>query len=550
MRRSVPVTIGCALLLGAATLVWAVFFRDSRNGASSFRLAAVERGPITSAVSTTGTLNAVITVLVSSQVSGQIKELLADFNSEVQAAQIIARIDPETFEARVHQAEAELAVAKANVTIQRAGIERAQKELANAVASLNSAKAQTEKAQVTLDNSRRNRDRRKALYQSGAVSESQTDDAQTAHDQALAQLKSADAEERAAESLVASREAALKSARAQVDYALEQVRQKDAALNQAAVDFEHTFIRSPVDGVVIERAVDVGQTVAASLQAPKLFTIAQDLRRMQVETDVDEADIGRVSVGQPATFTVDAYPGREFNGEVLQIRMAPRNVQNVVTYTVLVSADNPDKRLMPGMTANIQIITAKQPNVLKVPNAALRFRPPGEESRLQSPSGDGLGATPAPAGTNPVEERLQQWTAALSLSESQQSQARAILAHIRERIAALRRQGASPEDIRTETNALRERSRTAIAALLSPEQRERFARLSPTRTANPTSRGRVYVAAEDGRPLAVDIVLGLSDGAFTEVVSGNLKAGQTVVIGTNPAGQKPSARPPTRFGFL
>jgi HlyD family secretion protein len=550
MRRSVQVTIGCALLLGAATLVWAVYFRDSRNGASSFRLAAVERGPITSAVSTTGTLNAVITVLVSSQVSGQIKELLADFNSEVQAAQIIARIDPETFEARMRQAEAELAVAKANVTIQRAGIERAQKELANAVASLNSAKAQTEKAQVTLGNSRRNRDRRKALYQSGAVSESQTDDAQTAHDQALAQLKSAEAEERASESLVATREAALKSAKAQVDYALEQVRQKEAALNQAAIDFEHTFIRSPVDGVVIERAVDVGQTVAASLQAPKLFTIAQDLRQMQVEADVDEADIGRVSVGQPAAFTVDAYPGREFAGTVLQIRMAPRNVQNVVTYTVLVSADNPDKRLMPGMTANIQIVTAKRQNVLKVPNSALRFRPAGEEVRPQGPSGDGRVATPAAAEANPAEERLQQWTAALSLSESQQSQARTILADVRERIGALRRRGGNPEDIRTETNALRERSRSAIAALLSPEQREIFASLSPTHAANPTTRGRVYVADEDGRPTAVDIVLGLSDGTFTEVVSGNLKDGQPVVIGTSLAGQKPSARPPTRFGFL
>jgi HlyD family secretion protein len=550
MRRSVQVTIGCALLVGAAALVLAVFFRDGRNGVSSFRLATVERGPITSAVSTTGTLNAVITVLVSSQVSGQIKELLADFNSEVQAEQVIARIDPETFEARVRQADAELAVAKANVTIQHAGIERAQKELANAVASLNSAKAQTEKAQVTLDNARRNRDRRKALYQSGAVSESQTDDAQTAHDQALAQLKSGQADERAAESLVASREAALKSARAQVDYALEQVRQKEAALNQAAVDFEHTFIRSPVDGVVIERAVDVGQTVAASLQAPKLFTIAQDLRQMQVEADVDEADIGRVSVGQSAAFTVDAYPGREFNGQVLQIRMAPRNVQNVVTYTVLVSADNPDKRLMPGMTANIQIVTAQRQDVLKVPNSSLRFRPAGEEGRPQIPPGDGRVATPAAAEPNPAEERLQQWTAALGLSESQQSQARAILADVREKIDAMRRQGASPEDIRTAANTLRERSRSAIAALLSPEQRERFARLSPTHATNPTTRGRVYVADEDGRPAPVDIILGLSDGTFTEVVSGNLKAGQSVLIGTSPAGQKPSARPPTRFGFL
>jgi HlyD family secretion protein len=335
-----------------------------------------------------------------------------------------------------------------------------------------------------------------------------------------------------------------------VNYAIEQVRQKEAALNQAALDLEHTLIRSPVDGVVIERVVDVGQTVAASLQAPKLFTIAQDLREMQVETDVDEADVGRTQLGQPAVFTVDAYPGREFTGKVLQIRKAPRNVQNVVTYTVLVSADNPDKRLMPGMTANIQIITAKRNDSLKVPNSALRFRPAGEESRPQGPPGETRAANPSQAESTETSERLQQLTAALNLSDSQQSQARIILAEVREKLSSLRRQGASPDDIRSETNTLRERIRRAIAELLSPEQKEKFSRLSAAHESNPTTRGRVYVADEDGRPVAVDLILGLSDGMFTEVVSGNLKTGQQVIIGTYPAGQKPSARPPARFGFL
>ena len=403
MRRSVKVTIGCALLLGAAALVWAVFFSDSPNGASSFRLAAVERGPIISAVSTSGTLNAVITVQVGSQVSGQIKELLADFNSEVKAGLVIARIDPETFEAKVRQARAELDVARANVHIQRAGIERAQKELANAAASLNSAKARTEKARVTLVNAKRNLERRRALFQSGSVSESQIDDAQTAHDQTLAQMNSDEADERASESMVATREAALKTARAQVDYAIEQVRQKEAALYQAEVDLENTFIRSPVDGVVIERAVDIGQTVAATFQAPKLFVIAQDLRQMQVETDVDEADIGRVHVDQEAIFTVDAFAGREFHGQVLQVRKAPRVVQNVVTYTVLVSADNSDLRLLPGMTANIQIIVDERQNALKVPNAALRFKPNGEddEEHRGIPQRRGFFRRNGPAGGTP-----------------------------------------------------------------------------------------------------------------------------------------------------
>jgi HlyD family secretion protein len=546
MRRSVKVTIGCALLLGAAALVWAVFFSDNPNGASSFRLAAVERGPIISAVSTSGTLNAVITVQVGSQVSGQIKELLADFNSEVKAGLVIARIDPETFEAKVRQARAELDVARANVHIQRAGIERAQKELANAAASLNSAKARTEKARVTLVNAKRNLERRRALFQSGSVSESQIDDAQTAHDQTLAQMTSDEADERAAESMVATREAALKTARAQVDYAIEQVRQKEAALYQAEVDLENTFIRSPVDGVVIERAVDIGQTVAATFQAPKLFVIAQDLRQMQVETDVDEADIGRVHVDQEAIFTVDAFAGREFHGRVLQVRKAPRVVQNVVTYTVLVSADNSDLRLLPGMTANIQIIVDERQNALKVPNAALRFKPNGEETKS---TGASRSAAASSGETAQPEERLKQLTAALRLTESQQNQVQVILSDAREKLDALRRQAATPEEIRRETQAQRERTRNVVATLLAPEQREKYIRFAAAQEGVAPLRGKVYVAGEKDKPQPVDLVLGISDGTFTEVVSGDLNTGQQVIIGVNLTASKTSGRAAKRFAF-
>ena len=546
MRRSVKVTIGCALLLGAAALVWAVFFSDSPNGASSFRLAAVERGPIISAVSTSGTLNAVITVQVGSQVSGQIKELLADFNSEVKAGLVIARIDPETFEAKVRQARAELDVARANVHIQRAGIERAQKELANAAASLNSAKARTEKARVTLVNAKRNLERRRALFQSGSVSESQIDDAQTAHDQTLAQMTSDEADERASESMVATREAALKTARAQVDYAIEQVRQKEAALYQAEVDLENTFIRSPVDGVVIERAVDIGQTVAATFQAPKLFVIAQDLRQMQVETDVDEADIGRVHVDQEAIFTVDAFAGREFHGQVLQVRKAPRVVQNVVTYTVLVSADNSDLRLLPGMTANIQIIVDERQNALKVPNAALRFKPNGEDAKS---TGASRSAAASSGETAQPEERLKQLTAALRLTESQQNQVRVILSDAREKLDALRRQDATPEEIRRETQAQRERTRNVVATLLAPEQREKYVRFAAAQEGVAPLRGKVYVAAEKDKPQPVDLVLGISDGTFTEVVSGDLNTGQQVIIGVNLTASKTAGRAAKRFAF-
>jgi HlyD family secretion protein len=468
-------------LAAVAAVAWLVF-RDDRNAAASYRFAAVERGPLVSAVSTSGTLNAVITVQVGSQVSGQIKEMLADYNSEVKAGQVIARIDPETFEAKVSQAEAELAVSRANVGIQRAGVERADKELANAEAALNSARAQTNKARVTLENARRNMDRRLALYRSGAASESQADDARTAYNQAQAQLESAAADENAAKSQVAGRQAAVKSAHAQVDYALQQVRQKEAALQQSAVDLAHTYIRSPVDGVVIERAVDVGQTVAASLQAPKLFTIAQDLREMQVEADVDEADIGRIYVDQPAVFSVDAFPGREFRGKVLQIRKAPRIVQNVVTYTVLVSTENPDLRLLPGMTANIRVITDERSDAVKVPNAALRFRPP-------APNGGAGAAAAAPRSGSGAER------------------------------------GAAAE--RAKPEAARQGAGDPEAA--------------------PTFSGRVYVLDGKRQLVPLDVVLGISDGTFTELVRGELKPDQEVVIGLGPAGA--AARPTRRFGF-
>ncbi len=537
------------LILAAALAAGAVLLRKGGNEGASYRFASIERGPIVSSVATSGTLNAVITVQVGSQVSGQIRELLADFNSEVKAGEVIARIDPEIFQARVRQAEADLAVAKANVEIQRAGLERTRRELDNAAAGLAAAKAQAEKARVAAANSRRNLERREALFRKGAISEGQTDDVKAAADQAEAQLRSAEAEVMAAASQLAAREAAIKTAAAQVTHAIEQVAQREAALNQNAVDFDHTFIRSPVDGVVIERSVDVGQTVAASLQAPKLFTIAQDLGRMQVESDVDEADIGRVAEGQPAVFTVDSFPGREFKGQVLQIRKAPKVVQNVVTYTVVVSADNPDKRLLPGMTANIQIVVEERQDVLKAPNSALRFRPPGEETRPSSPAGGNAGATRPAGSPGQSEERLKQLTAALKLTDSQQGQIRVLFAETREKIVAMRRQGATPEEIRAETAAARENSRRAIAGLLSAEQREAYGRLAADQEAGPAARGRVYIPDEEGRPSPVEVSLGISDGTFTEIRGGGLQAAQKVFIGINPVNQKSSPSRGPRLGF-
>ncbi|PYO26765.1 MAG: efflux RND transporter periplasmic adaptor subunit, partial [Candidatus Rokuibacteriota bacterium] len=196
---------------------------------------------------------------------------------------------------------------------------------------------------------------------------------------------------------VSSAEAQLKVAQAQLDTARAQVGQSEASLRQSQLDLEHTIIRAPVEGVVVSRNVDVGQTVAASLQAPTLFTIAQDLSKMQVDTSMDEADVGRIVLGQKATFTVDAFPGRVFRGEVVQIRKAPQIVQNVVTYDVVVSAENLELKLLPGMTANVKVVTDQKADVLRIPNAALRFRPPGVESDRSAQGRPGGGGGPGAA---------------------------------------------------------------------------------------------------------------------------------------------------------
>lgn len=368
------------LLVLTAGATGTYFYTQNRGNTPKYRLARVERGPLTATVSATGTLNAVITVQVGSQISGQIKELYADFNSQVKKGQIIARIDPESFDAKVNQAKAEVEAARATVLNQQAQVERARADVENARAALAGARAQTAKAQVAVLDAKRDLDRKSDLLRKELIAQSEKDTAQATHDSALAQLEAVRAQEQALASAIRAVEAQLKVAEAQLQAALAQVKQKEAALRQAQVDLEHTVIRAPVDGVVVSRNVDVGQTVAASLQAPTLFTIAQDLTQMQVDTNVDEADIGRIRLGQRATFTVDSFPGQTFAGEVVQIRKAPLVVQNVVTYDVVVSARNSDLKLLPGMTANVRIVVDQKASVLKVPNAALRFRPQSAEA--------------------------------------------------------------------------------------------------------------------------------------------------------------------------
>jgi HlyD family secretion protein len=533
------------VLVLAAGLSGAYLYTQSGGSAPRFRTAPVTRGPVTASITTTGNLNAVITVQVGSQVSGQVRELFADFNSEVKRGQLIARIDPATFEAKLAQVRAELETAEATVLNQRAQVERARAEVDNARAALASARAQTAKSSSALLEARRDLDRKKDLFRQELIARSDLDTAQAMHDQAGAQLESGRAQEQALASAIKAAEAQLKVTEAQVKGAEAAVRQKQAALQQSQVDLEYTSIRAPVDGTVISRTVDVGQTVAASLQAPTLFTIAQDLTKMQIDTNVDEADIGRTQVGQRVTFTVDSFPTETFNGHVVQIRKASRTVQNVVTYNVVIAVDNPELKLLPGMTANVRVVTSTRPDVLRVANAALRYRPPGEEPATTGPGSTPFQRPPPPS----LEETKARLTKELKLTDEQQKKLEPILEESRAQFTTLNR--VPQEQRRAAATRIREESRQKIRALLTPEQQAVFDQLPQGQSGRGGGQaGRVWVLGPDGKPTAVAIRLGISDGTATEVAGGELKEGQEVLVGTLAAGSVaprpsgPQSQPP------
>jgi HlyD family secretion protein len=346
-----------AAALVVALVVWLVFFRDTSGGDPSHELAKVDRGNVETSVSSSGSVSALVTVTVGSQISGILQQVLADFNSRVTKGQLLAVIDPSTYQSRVRSAEADLVVQQATVGSQE---------------------VQVSNAQVSLDQAKRDYDRAQTLANQGLVSTNDLEKARNTHEQAQNNLKIA--------------EANLNNARAQTV----KVR---ANLDQVRIDLSRTEIRSPVDGVVVSRNVDTGQTVAAAMQAPELFKIAQDLSSIQIETKVDEADIGSIREGAAATFKVDAYPERNFQGRVVQVRINGQTTSNVVTYSVMVQAENRDRILLPGMTANVKIITNRREDVLRVPNSALRFRP------IPAGGGSGPAATGArggaPAGAPP-----------------------------------------------------------------------------------------------------------------------------------------------------
>lgn len=322
MKKAIWPIIGVLIIAAGAAFF---FFKNDGSSKKSLKTENISRGEIVSTVTASGTVNAVTTVLVGTQVSGTIKEIYVDFNSRVKKGQLIAKIDSATFEAQVEQARANLLSAQANL----------------------------EKAEAALLDAKRGMDRSRELFSKNMVAKSEMDTSETNYE----------------------------AAKAQVSVARAQIAQAEAALKIAETNLRYARIVSPVDGTVVSRNVDIGQTVAASFQTPTLFNIAQDLTKMQINSSVDEADIGKVRVGQPVEFTVDAYPDTTFKGRVSEVRNAPVTVQNVVTYDVVVKVSNPELKLKPGMTANVSTVISGKKGILRIPNAALRFRPSEERGK-------------------------------------------------------------------------------------------------------------------------------------------------------------------------
>lgn len=480
------------VLAVAAAAIWFWKGRSAGGDEQKFRTAAVEQGDIRVAISATGTLSALSTVDVGSEVSGKVEEVLVDFNDEVTKGQIIARIDPSTFETQIEQGDATIANARAGLQTAQAGLRNAELDYA----------------------------RKAKLVDQKLIARGDLDLAQSARDQARAQVVSAQA----------------------------QIRQQQASTQNFRLNLGRTVIRSPVDGVVLLRSVEPGQTVAASLQAPVLFKIAEDLVRMEIVLAVDESDIGQVKQGQSVSFTVDAFPDRQFRGTVSQVRLSATNTNNVITYPVVVSVDNSDQVLLPGMTTNAEIEVSRRDNVLKAPNAAMRFKPPVEDPSAQ--------AQPQQRGGG-MSEELPAIAASLKLDPAQQAAFDEALTKMRERNAA--RTAAPPQGQggsalfgggrpggggqssgggNNASGAMRQRMLErfnqqfgGFRTALNESQRQQWD--AAVNALVGARRAPIYVL-DEGKPKQIMVRVGASDGSSTEII-GDIKAGQQVIVGVQTA---------------
>ncbi|WP_313220876.1 efflux RND transporter periplasmic adaptor subunit [Pseudoxanthomonas mexicana] len=480
--------IAVVAILGGGAWWWTA--RKGEAADSAYRTATIERGDIRVAISATGTLSAISTVTVGSQISGQVTDVLVDYNSEVKKGEVLARIDPSTYEAQIEQGNA---------------------QIANAQASL-------KQAQATLANAELDYTRKADLGRQKLVAQSDVDLARAARDQARAQVNAAQAS----------------------------IRQQTASTQTTRVNLDRTVIRSPVDGVVLTRTIEPGQTVAASLQAPELFTIAEDLSKMKIELAVDEADIGQVKVGQAVSFTVDAFADRQFRGQVQQVRLSATTTSNVVTYPVVVSVDNSDGTLLPGLTVNAEIEVSKRDDILKVSNAALRYKPTGEAATataVQAPQG----------GQNRgggIGDDLVRVAGALRLKPDQQAAFDAALTALRERQAARMAQaqqrgasmfGGAPRpggNAGGGSGAMQAQMRQRMAERMQQDFAPFRATLDDTQKPRWDAELRALLGAKrapiytlvNGKPEMVQVRIGASDGTSTEV-SGAVKEGDVVVVG-------------------
>ena len=500
--------IGITVAVLAAAIAGAYFWNKTRaaNAEGGYRTETVERGDIRVAISSTGTLSAISTVTVGSQVSGQVTEVLVDFNDRVKKGDVLLTLDPSTYQAQIEQGSAQIA----------------------------SAQASLRQAQATLRNAQLDYQRKADLGKQQLVAKSDVDLARAALEQAQAQVNSAQA----------------------------QIRQQTASTQTTRVNLERTVIRSPVDGVVLTRTIEEGQTVAASLQAPELFTIAEDLAKMKIELAVDESDIGQVKVGQSVSFTVDAFADRQFKGVVDQVRLSATTTSNVVTYPVVVSVDNSDGTLLPGLTVNAEIEVSKRPNVLKLGNAALRFKP-GEGSALAALQPEGPGQQQGQGGAGGrsagMVDDLRSLAATMNLDARQQAALDTALEQMQQRQAArsaapqngqssgssmfggrgpgMPRMGGAPDaNMQAQMRArMRERFSQQFAGFIATLDEDQRKTWNAAMEAQLSAKRVTLYKLVDGKPQAVMARLGASDGSTTEVSGRNIAEGDQIISGERSA---------------
>ena len=505
--RKIGITVAVLAVLGLGWYFWSQ--RGDASADGGYRTETVQRGDIRVAISATGTLSAISTVTVGSQISGLVTDVLADFNSPVKKGDILLKIDPSTYQAQIEQGSAQIASAQA--------------QLSQAQASLRNA---------TLDYQRKN-----GLAADKLIARSDLDLSRSAMEQAQAQVASAQA----------------------------QIRQQTAATQTTRVNLQRTVIRSPVDGVVLTRKIEPGQTVAASLQAPELFTIAEDLAKMKIELAVDESDIGQVKVGQSVSFSADAFPDRKFSGVVEQVRLAATTSNNVVTYPVVVTVDNSDGTLLPGLTVNAEIEVSKLSNVLTLGNAALRFKPAeGSPLAALQPAGQGAGQGQGrgQAGGAGIAEDLQALASSLQLQPEQQAAFDAALEQMQQRQAERMAQaaGATPQQggsrlfgggggmrmgggqgggdasMQAQMRArIRDRFNQQFGEFRSSLDDQQRAKWDMSLEAQLNAKRVTIYRLVAGKPEVAMVRLGASDGSSTEVSGRTIKEGDQVIAGERSA---------------